>query len=80
METEHIFKAIFNLAPNAEFAFNGDDLTTLEWHTPEITKPTNSQILAEAQRLKELLPVAPTITEKLAIVGLTLEELKTALA
>lgn len=79
METKYITQAIFNLAPNAEFVFNDADLSTLEWHNAEITQPTNAAILAEAQRVSELPPVQPTVAEKLASVGLSIEELKAAL-
>ena len=79
MTTENITHAIFNLAPNAQFAFTNDDLSTLEWHTPEITQPTNAAIIAEAQRLADLPYVEPTVAEKLAMVGLSIDDLKAAL-
>lgn len=79
METKYITQAIFNLAPNAEFVFTDTNLSTLEWHNAEITQPTNAAILAEAQRLSELPPVPPTLAEKLASVGLSLDDLKAAL-
>lgn len=79
MNTKHITQAIFNLAPTAEFAFIEDDLTTLEWHTPQIEKPSNAAIIAEAQRLASLPKVEPTVADKLAFSGLSLNELKAAL-
>jgi hypothetical protein len=79
MEIKYITQAIFNLAPTAEFAFTDNDLTSLEWHNAEIAQPTNAAILKEAQRLQQLPPVEPTIDEKLASVGLSVNDLKAAL-
>jgi len=79
MKNQYLTQAIFNLAPNAEFVFNDGDLTTLQWHTPQIEQPTNAAILSEAQRLADLPPVEPTVTEKLASVGLSIDDLKAAL-
>jgi hypothetical protein len=79
METKHIIQAIFNLAPSAEFVFTEDDLTTLEWGTPNIAQPTNAAIMAEAKRLADLPIVEPTVADKLASVGLSIDDLKAAL-
>ena len=79
METKYITQAIFNLAPNAEFVFNDSDLSSIQWHNSEITKPTNEAIIAEAERLEALPPVEPTVADKLASVGLSIEDLKAAL-
>lgn len=80
MKPKYITQAIFNLAPNAEFSFTEDDIKTLEWHTPEIEKPSDDEILAEAQRLSEMPEKELTIADKLASVGLSIDELKAALA
>jgi len=79
MKNQYLTEAIFNLAPNAEFVFTDGDLTTLQWHNAEIEKPSNEIIFAEAQRLEALPPVEPTVAQKLASVGLSVDDLKAAL-
>jgi len=48
-----IVEAIRNLAPNAEFSFSGNDLTTLDWQSTSITKPSLAAIEAEIIRQNE---------------------------
>lgn len=79
MEIKHITQAIFNLAPEAEFAFVGDDLSTLEWHKNEVKKPSNSEILLEAEKLSHLPEIEFSIEKKLSLVGLSIDDLKVAL-
>jgi hypothetical protein len=72
-----IVKALKDLQPNAEWTLTGDDFADLVWLS-KTTKPTSEEIAAAiANPLPE--PV-PTIQEKLASVGLSIEELKAALA
>ena len=49
MESSIIVKAIKELSPDAEFAFSGDDLSTLEWHNPKAKRPTDVEILARCE-------------------------------
>ena len=79
MNIEHLIQAIFNLAPGAEFAFQDDDLSTLDWQSPEIAQPSNSAITAEAKRIASLPIAEPTVADKLAKAGLSIDELKAAL-
>jgi len=43
-------EAIKSLTPNAEFVMSGDVIT--EWHSQDITKPTDAEITAEQNRLQ----------------------------
>jgi len=49
MDIRIITRAIKELSPNAEFAFSGDDLSTLEWHNSEAIRPTDAEILAHCE-------------------------------
>jgi hypothetical protein len=49
MESAIIVKAIKELSPDAEFAFLEDDLSTLKWHNPKATRPTDAEILARCE-------------------------------
>lgn len=44
------FQAIQSLEPNAEFICQDDEIT--EWHSDDITQPTNDEINAEQIRLQ----------------------------
>jgi hypothetical protein len=81
MKPQHIFEAIENLAPGAEITFSETDLDTLVWYSPNIGQPSKEEILAEVERvIANPKPVVePTVAEKLASVGLSIEELKEAL-
>ena len=77
MNNSQIVKALTDLRPGAEWALMGDTLNGLEWLDTKQTQPTLEEItLAIANPLPE--PV-PTVAEKLASVGLSLEELRAAL-
>lgn len=70
-------KAIKDIRPNAEWALTGDAYEGLEWLDKNQTKPTKAEIeLAIANPLPE---PEPTVTDKLASVGLSLDELKAAI-
>ena len=81
MKPQHIFEAIENLAAGAEITFTETDLDTLVWYKPEIPQPSKEEILAEIDRLiANPKPVTePTVEEKLASVGLSIDDLKAAL-
>jgi len=44
------FEAIKSLEPNAEFVISGDEIT--EWHSEDITQPTDEAIATEQARLQ----------------------------
>ena len=43
-------EAIQSLEPNAQFVISGNDI--LEWHSEDITQPTDAEIQAEQTRLQ----------------------------
>ena len=43
-------EAIQSLEPNAQFVISGNDI--LEWHSDDITQPTDAEITAEQERLQ----------------------------
>lgn len=47
-----ISQAILNLAPNAEFQLQNDDLSTLEWFNSSISRPSDVDIQNEVIRLQ----------------------------
>ncbi len=81
MKPQHIFEAIENLAPGAEITFTETDLDTLVWCKPEIEQPSKEEILAEIERvIANPKPIVePTVEQKLASVGLSVDDLKAAL-
>jgi hypothetical protein len=81
MKPQHIFEAIENLAPGAEITFSETDLDTLVWYSPEIEQPSKEEIFAEVERvIASPKPIVePTVEEKLASVGLSIDDLKSAL-
>ena len=71
-----ITQALAVIAPNAEWSLLGDDYNDLVWLS-NTDKPSWAQVQSE---INNPTPKASlTISEKLASVGLSLEELKTAL-
>ena len=77
MNNKEIAKALVDLRPNAEWALTGDSLEGLEWLDTKQTQPTLDEI---TQAIANPLPeVEPTVDQKLASVGLSVEDLKTAL-
>ena len=79
----YLIKAINNLKPNAEFAFKDNDYSTIEWHKITGTAPTQSQINAEIERIKQAEALAVTeqaaaaasAISKLEALGLTSQEI-----
>lgn len=75
-----IIDALRSLRPGAEFNLRGDDLSGLEWLDETQPQPADAEIMAEVARLAALPPPVPTPAEKLAAVGLTVEDLRALLA
>ena len=72
-----IARALSILKPNAEWSLTGDDFANLEWLDDEQTAPTWEEVKAE---IDNPTPIPePTVEQKLASVGLSLPDLKTAL-
>ena len=46
MTNQEITAAIFHIAPGAEFSFTDADLSTLVWHSEDIERPTDKDIIA----------------------------------
>jgi hypothetical protein len=77
MDNTQITKALADIRPGAEWALTGDSYEGLEWLDTSQTKPTLAEI---TQAIANPLPeVEPTVNQKLASVGLSLEDLKEAL-
>jgi hypothetical protein len=73
---KEIVKALSDIAPNTEWSLAGDEIDNLVW-LDESPTPSKEAILAA---IANPLPVTePTVAEKLASVGLSIEELKTEL-
>lgn len=70
-----IQQALHALKPKAEWILRGDTYEDLEWLDETQSKPTKTQVTA---KMAEELP-QPTVAEKLASVGLSLDDLKAAL-
>ena len=76
MTHNEITKALKDLLLNAQYILTGDDYENIQW-LDERPKPTVEEIAAAiANPLPE---PEPTVAQKLASVGLSLEELKAAL-
>ena len=71
-----ISKALQVISPGAEWSLLGDDYDDLVWLS-EGNKPTWAQVEAEINNPTP--PPEPTIEQKLASVGLSLDELKSAI-
>lgn len=55
MNPDILVLAIKELSPEAEFAFTGDDLSTLDWQNKKAPRPTDEEILAHCQVVIENL-------------------------
>jgi hypothetical protein len=80
----YLTKAIKNLNPNAEFSYQDDDYSTINWIVLDGDAPTKKQIDDEIKRIKaaEIVDAKAKETAKAAIldrIGLTADELKTIL-
>ena len=77
MNNTQITKALADIRPKAEWALTGDSYDGLEWLDKVQTKPTLEEL---TQAIANPLPeVEPTVEEKLASVGLSVDDLKAAL-
>ena len=45
--------AITSLRPNAEWSMDGDDVSNITWHTPDVEPLTETEIAAEMLRLEQ---------------------------
>ena len=76
-QNQKIAKAIMSLRPKAEWTLLGDDYVNIEWLDTKQTKPTLAEIEAE---IANPTPIPePTVSDKLASVGLSIDDLKAAL-
>jgi hypothetical protein len=72
-----IARALSILKPYAEWSLSGDDFANLEWLDDEQSAPTWEEVKAE---IDNPTPIPePTVEQKLASVGLNLDDLKAAL-
>lgn len=72
-----IARALIMLRPNAEWSLSGDDFANLQWLDDKQTAPSWEEVKAE---IDNPTPIPePTVEQKLASVGLNLNDLKTAL-
>lgn len=71
-----LVKAIFDVLPNALFVVSDTDYENIQW-LDERPKPTMAQI--NAALANPLPEPEPTVADKLAASGLTVDELKAAL-
>ena len=76
MTHKEIIKALFDLMPDAQYAFSGDNYEGIQW-LDERVKPTVAQI--QAAIANPLPEPEPTVADKLASVGLSVADLKEAL-
>jgi hypothetical protein len=74
---QKITQALIALRPKAEWTLIGDDYSKIEWLDIKQTQPTLEEL--EAEIANPTPQPEPTIAEKLASVGLSIEELKAAL-
>ena len=76
MRHKEINKALADLLPNAQYILTGDDYENIQW-LDERAKPTVAQI--QAAIANPLPEPEPTVADKLASVGLSVADLKSAL-
>jgi hypothetical protein len=76
MTHDQIVYALNTIRPNAAWQLTGDNFEDLVW-LDESTKPTKAMIQAEIANPTPR--PEPTVTEKLASVGLSIADLKAAL-
>lgn len=78
MDSIQITKALSDIRPKAEWALTGDSLDGLEWLDKKQSQPTLAEI--EAAIANPLPELKLSVDEKLASVGLSIADLKAALA
>jgi hypothetical protein len=76
-QNQKIAKAVLTLRPKAQFVLRGDDYANIEWLDKEQTKPTLAEV--EAEIANPTPTPEPTVAQKLASVGLSIDDLKAAL-
>jgi len=77
MTHKEIIIALSQIRPKAEWTLSGDDYSKIEWLDAEQSKPTIKEIEAEIAQ-----PTAKpelTVEQKLAYIGLTINDLKALL-
>ena len=77
MKHEEIIRALNVLIPGTEWTLSGDDFADIVWLKEGQPKATLEQVQAEIANPTP--KPEPTIAEKLASVGLSIDDLKTAL-
>ena len=78
MTHKQIIKALSDIRPNAEWILSGEDYADIEWLDKKVTKPTLAEI--NAAIANPLPEPEQTVADKLATVGLSIADLKAALA
>ena len=79
--SNYLVKAIKRLKPDAEFSFQNDDYSTIQWDVLEGTAPTQGEIDTAIEQVKadELAEAEAKATAKAALLnrlGITAEEAK----
>lgn len=77
MTHREITKALNDIRANAEWTLAGDHYDDLTWLDENSAKPTLAEI--EAAIANPTPEPVPTVADKLAVAGLTVDELKAAL-
>ena len=77
MTGQQIIDALHILTPGAEWTLTGDELEGLDWLDKKVARPSDEIILAEIANPTPKPKL--TIEQKLASVGLSLDDLKSAL-
>jgi hypothetical protein len=77
MTHKEIIEAISHIRPNAEWLLSGDDYSKINWLDAEQAKPTIKEI--EAEIAKPSAKPELTVQQKLASIGLTINDLKALL-
>ena len=75
---QKIATALNTLTPLAQWALIGDNYEDLQWFDTEQVQPTLAKV--EAEIANPTPQPEPTVADKLASVGLSIEDLKAALA
>lgn len=76
-QRQEIIRGILAVRPNAKFVWRGNDFAEIEWLDTEQTKPTLAEVEAEIANPTPTPEL--TVAEKLAFVGLSIDDLKAAL-
>ena len=74
---EKIAEALLVIRPNAQWSLSGDDYSNLQWLDNEQSAPSWEEVKAEIDNPTPRPEL--TIQEKLAIAGISFDELKAAL-